>query len=253
MRLAGKTAVITGAARGIGKRIARVLSDAGAVVVVCDVNLRNAETVAAELNELGQMSYALAVDVSNSLSVQSMVDEVLSRSGQIDILVNNAGIFQAVTPGHPIAEISESDWDRMMAVNLKGTFLCAKMVAEGMKVRRQGSIINIASLAGKLGGIVSGANYAVSKAGVICLTYCLAKELGPFGVRANAVAPGQIESPMTDVVLQYRQLDDLLATIPLRRLGQASDIANAVLFLASDESSYITGEVLDVNGGLHMD
>lgn len=253
MRLNEQVAIVTGAGRGIGREIALRLAQEGAHIVIADVNLDEANEVARVVETKGRQVLTIRTDVSYAADVDNLVRITLDRFETIDILVNNAGIFQAVPIGQPVSGVSETEWDRMMAVNLKGVFLCSKAVTQVMKQRKSGKVVNIASLAGKLGGIVSGANYAVSKAGVICLTMCLAKECGPYGVRVNAITPGQIDSPMTDVVLQYRTRAEVEASIPLRRLGQPEDIAKAVVFLVSDEADYLTGEILDVNGGMFMD
>lgn len=253
MRLNEQIAIVTGAGQGIGREIALRLAQEGSHIVIADINLEGATETAGDIEEIGQRALAVRTDVSNSADVDHLVNLTLENFGRIDILINNAGLFQAVPMGLPIASLSEEDWDRMMAVNLKGVFLCSKAITHVMKHQQSGKVVNMASLAGKLGGVVSGANYAVSKAGVICLTICLARECGPYGIRVNAVAPGQIDSPMTDVVLQYRSRQEIEASIPLGRLGRADDIAKAVVFLVSDEADYLTGEILDVNGGIFMD
>lgn len=253
MRIDGQVAIVTGAARGIGRGIASRLTQEGAHVVIADIDLEGAQKTASVVEAKGRRALTIRTDVSKSVDIDHLVNLTLESFGRIDILINNAGVFQGVPDGQPVAAISEEDWDRVMAVNLKGVFLCSKAVTRVMKIQRSGNVVNIASLAGKLGGTVSGANYAVSKAGVICLTKCLAKECAPYGIRVNAIAPGQIESPMTEMVFQYRPRENIEAVIPLHRLGRPEDIAKAVVFLVSDEADYLTGEILDVNGGMFMD
>jgi len=188
------------------------------------------------------------VDVSCANEIKSMVKNVLDKLGRIDILVNNAGICFLT----PLEEISEEEWDRVMDVNLKGTFLCSQAVLRVMMTQKSGKIVNIASIAGKTGGIVVGAHYSASKAGVICLTKSLALRLAPYGVNVNAVAAGTIKSQMTDAFPADKRTE-LAQSVPLGGFGDAQDVANAVLFLVSDKAKYITGEIVDINGGLLMD
>jgi 3-oxoacyl-[acyl-carrier protein] reductase len=248
MSLMNKISIVTGGAQGLGKAIALDLARKGSHLVVGDVNLEAAQRVTEEVHALGRRSLALRVDVSNARDVSEMADRVVKEFGRIDILVNNAGICQVVT----IEKMSEEDWDRVMAINLKGVFLCSKAVMGVMKKQRSGRIVNMGSLAGKVGGIATGANYSVSKAGVMCFTKALARELAPYGVTVNAVAPGVIETDMTRGITQG-DFTNYLKTIPLGTIGSAEDVAYAVAFLASDEARYITGEILDVNGGMLMD
>ena len=248
MSLNGKVSIVTGAARGLGEAIALELARKGSEMVVCDVNLEGVKKVAEEIGATGKRAIAMKVDVTKVPEVTQMVDRAIKEFGRIDILVNNAGICQVVT----IEQMTEQDWDRVMAVNVKGVFLCSKAVMGIMKRQRSGRIVNMGSIAGKLGGIVTGANYSVSKAGVICFTKALAREMAPYGVTVNAVAPGVIETDMTHGITggdfsNYRR------TIPLGTIGSAQDVAYAVAFLVSDEARYITGEILDVNGGQLMD
>jgi 3-oxoacyl-[acyl-carrier protein] reductase len=253
MRLAEQVAIVTGAAGAIGRAIATRLAREGAHVAIADVNQEGANDTSRAVKAEGGRSLVVRTDVSKSAEVDRLIELTMENFARIDILINNAGIWQGVPPGLPVAAINEEDWDRMMAVNLKSVFLCSQAVTRIMKAQRSGNVVNIASLSGKLGGVVSGANYAVSKAGVICLTKCLARECAPYGIRVNAIAPGQIDTPMTEVVFQYRSREDIEASIPLGRLGHPEDIAKAVVFLTSDEAAYLTGEILDVNGGSFMD
>jgi len=248
MSLMNKVSIVTGGAQGLGRAIALELARKGSHLVVGDVNLETAQRVTEEVHALGRRSLALRVDVSNARDVSEMADRVVKEFGRIDILINNAGICQVVT----IEKMSEEDWDRVMAINLKGVFLCSKAVMGVMKKQRSGRIVNMGSLAGKVGGIATGANYSVSKAGVMCFTKALARELAPYGVTVNAVAPGVIETDMTRGITQG-DFTNYLKTIPLGTIGSAEDVSHAVAFLVSDEARYITGEILDVNGGMLMD
>jgi 3-oxoacyl-[acyl-carrier protein] reductase len=248
MSLMNKVSIVTGGAQGLGKAIALELARKGSHLVVGDVNLEAAQRVTEEVHALGRRALALRVDVSNARDVNEMADRVVKEFGRIDILVNNAGICQVIS----IEEMTEEDWDRVMNVNLKGVFLSSRAVMGVMKKQRSGRIVNMGSVAGKVGGIATGANYSVSKAGVICFTKALARELAPYGVTVNAVAPGVIETDMTRGITQG-DFTDYLKAIPLGTIGSAEDVSHAVAFLVSDEARYITGEILDVNGGMLMD
>jgi len=248
MSFKDRVSIVTGAAQGLGRAIAMELARRGSHIVVCDVNLEGVKGVAEDVKALGRKALALKVDVSRPSDVSEMVDRVVKDFGRIDILVNNAGICQVVT----IEEMTEADWDRVMAVNLKGVFLCSKAVMGIMKRQRSGRIVSMGSISGKVGGIATGANYSVSKAGVICFTKALAREMAPYGVTVNAVAPGVIETDMT-LGITRGDFSDYLRNIPLGTIGTAQDVAYAVAFLVSDEARYITGEILDVNGGQLMD
>ena len=248
MSLNGKVSIVTGAARGLGEAIALELARRGSEMVVCDVNLEGVKKVAEAIGATGKRAIAMKVDVTKAPEVTQMVDRAIKEFGRVDILINNAGICQVVT----IEQMTEQDWDRVMAVNVKGVFLCSKAVMGIMKRQRSGRIVNMGSIAGKVGGIVTGANYSVSKAGVICFTKALAREMAPYGVTVNAVAPGVIETDMTHGITGG-DFSNYLRTIPLGTIGSAQDVAYAVGFLVSDEARYITGEILDVNGGQLMD
>ena len=246
MQLKGKVAIITGAAQGIGKEIAATLAKEGADIAICDVNKESLDRAKTELESSGVRVVALVVDVTSSAQVEDMVNKVLDKLGKVDILVNNAGI----TRDSLIMRMKEADWDAVLAVNLKGVFNCLKAVTRPMLKQRYGRIINIASIIGVIGN-AGQANYAASKAGIIGLTKSAAKELASRGINVNAVAPGFIKTAMTDKLTE-EQKQKMLELIPLAKLGEAKDVANLVLFLASDDSSYITGEVIKVDGGMVM-
>jgi 3-oxoacyl-[acyl-carrier protein] reductase len=247
-RCSGRVAIVTGGARGIGRAIALTLADEGARVALWDLNAELAQKVAAEIRSGAGEAAAAAVDVSDPAAVRAAVDAVLSLWGRIDILVNNAGIAQV----KPIEQISEAEWDRIMAVNLKGTFLCSQAVMSVMKQQHSGKIINLGSVAGKIGGITVGAHYSASKAAVMCFTKSLARELAGYGVNVNALAPGVIETDMTHDITGG-DWSTYLAGIPMGRVGTIDEVARVALFLASEDASYLTGEIIDVNGGQFMD
>ncbi len=246
MQLKGKVAIVTGAAQGIGKEIARALAKEGADLCICDVNKEALDKAQAELESCGVKVEALVVDVANATQVEEMVNKVLDKLSKVDILVNNAGI----TRDSLIMRMKESDWDSVLAVNLKGAFNCLKAVTRPMLKQRYGKIVNVASIIGIIGN-AGQANYAASKAGIIGLTKSAAKELASRGINVNAIAPGFIKTAMTDKLTQ-EQKQKMLEAIPLAKLGEPKDVADLVLFLVSDASSYITGEVIKVDGGMVM-
>jgi len=242
--LSSQVALVTGAASGIGRACAYALAEAGARVAAVDINGPGAEETAAHCPEAA----AFTCDVSDPAQVAALARAVPERLGEVDILVLAAGII-AYTPG--IGSVSPEAWDRVLAVNLRGTFLMCQAFIEGMKARRHGRIITFASLAARVGGLEAGIHYACSKAGIIGLTRTLAREAGPYGITVNAVAPGIITTP--PVVRQVADHEEVyIRQIPLRRLGQPEDVANVVLFLASPLAAYMTGAVLDINGGQYM-
>jgi len=244
--LAGKVAMVTGAAQGIGKAVALLLARNGADIIVADINLEKAEETAKEIQALGRKALAVKVDVGNLDDVIRVVQTVLEEFSQIDILVNNAGINRDKL----ILRMTEEDWDTVLKINLKGTFNCTKAVVRHMSKQRSGKIVNIASVVGEMGN-AGQANYAASKAGVIGFTKTVAREFAQRGINVNAIAPGYIETPMTDVLAE-KVKEELRRLIPMERLGKPEDVAEAVLFLVSEASSYITGQVLNVNGGIYM-
>ncbi|MCQ6274061.1 3-oxoacyl-[acyl-carrier-protein] reductase [Bacillus sp. V3B] len=247
MKLAEKKVLVTGASRGIGREIALELARQGADVAVNYAGSEaKAHEVVAEIKELGREAFAIQCDVSNSESVASMIKETVERFGKLDILVNNAGI----TKDNLLMRMKENEWDDVMNINLKGVFLCTKAVTRQMMKQRSGRIINISSVVG-VSGNPGQANYVAAKAGVIGLTKTTAKELASRGVTVNAVAPGFITTEMTDQLTQDIQ-NEMLKMIPLAQFGEPKDIANTVVFLASDDSRYITGQTIHVNGGMVM-
>jgi 3-oxoacyl-[acyl-carrier protein] reductase len=242
--LTGKKALVTGGGRGIGREIALRLAQAGCDVAVSDIDIQAAETTAAEIQVLGRSSRALKADVSASADVEAMFGAFLDAFQSIDILVNNAGITRDTL----IVRMKEADWDQVININLKSVFLCCREASRIMMRARCGKIINIASVVG-INGNAGQVNYSASKAGILGITKTLAKELASRSILVNAVAPGFIKTPMTDK-LNDTERNRLLNDIPLKHMGSAIDVANAVLFLASSMADYITGEVLVVDGGL---
>jgi 3-oxoacyl-[acyl-carrier protein] reductase len=247
MRLDGRTAIITGAASGFGAAMSRRFSQEGARVLACDWNGGAVEKLCEELVAGGRAVRAFEVDVSKSDHVGRMVEMAIGAFGKVDILVNNAGI----SPKKEYLDYTEADWDAVHSVNLKGEFLCARAVSEHMMTNRYGRIVNLSSSAWRSGGFAGGVPYTAAKAGVIGLTRALAKTLGPYGITVNAIAPGPSATQMTESWLADWS-KTYLKHIPLGRVGVPDDIANAALFLASDEAAYITGICLDVNGGIAM-
>lgn len=248
MKLKGRVSIVTGGVRGIGKAIALTLIREGVKVAIVDFDKRGAIALRDEIKKIGGEAIAIPCDISKSSEVKSMVDQVKKAFDRIDILVNNAGIIRRGT----IETVTEEDWDRVIEVNLKGTFNCSKAVVETMKQQRYGKIVNVSSIAGKIGDITSAPGYGPSKAGIDALTKTLARQLAPYGINVNAVSPHAIETEMSAQWAEERR-KEIIASIPLGRLGKPEDVAEAVLFLASDEASFITGEILDVNGGALMD
>jgi len=247
MKLQGKTALITGSARGIGRSIALAMAKEGANIIVnYPDGVPVPDDVVAELKELGVEAVALKADISNSTEAEAMVDEAVKIFGKIDILVNNAGI----TRDNLLIRMKEDEWDDVLRINLKGSFIMTKLVGKAMLKKKSGHIVNISSVVGVMGN-AGQANYSASKAGLIGLTKSAAKEFASRGITVNAVAPGFIRTAMTDklpdeVKAKYNE------AIPLGYMGEVEDIAEAVLFFSSDSARYITGQVLVVDGGLHI-
>jgi len=246
MNFENKTAIVTGAARGIGQAIAVKLAEMGADIALCDLQVDWLAETAEKVSALGRTVKCYATDVSSSADVDAAVASVKKDFEHIDILVNNAGI----TKDTLLVRMSEEDWDAVIRVNLKGTFLFTKAVSKLMMKQRSGSIVNIASIIGLMGN-AGQCNYAASKAGVIALTKSVAKELARRNVRVNAVAPGFIQTKMTENLTEDIQ-KKMLEVIPMARFGQPEDVADVVAYLAGDHASYITGQVLNVCGGMVM-
>lgn len=246
MILEDKVAIVTGAAQGIGRAIALLLAKEGAHIVVSDINLPKAQETAQEIEALGRKALPIQVNVVRLEDVEKMVTAVIEHFGRVDILVNNAGI----TRDRLILRMTEEDWDAVLDVNLKGTFNCTKAVLRHMAKQKSGKIVSIASVVGEMGNAGQG-NYAASKAGVIGFTKSMAREFAQRGININAVAPGYIETAMTDAIPEAAR-EEWKKWIPMQRFGQPEDVAQAVLFLVSEASSYITGQVLNVNGGIYM-
>lgn len=245
MSFEGRTALVTGASRGIGRSIAELLAQRGADVVVADIQEDLARTTAEEISAAtGRKTLALFVNVAEFASAKKMADAAIAEFGKIDILVNNAGI----TRDNLMMRMDESDFELVIDINLKGVWNCSKAFLRPMMKQRYGRIVNIASVSG-LAGLPGQTNYSASKAGVIGLTKALSREVASRNITVNAVAPGYIETPMTQVLSQ-EVLDFAMKVIPLARMGTPEEVAHAVAFFASEESAYITGQVLRVDGGM---
>ncbi|HEY32093.1 MAG TPA: 3-oxoacyl-[acyl-carrier-protein] reductase [Dehalococcoidia bacterium] len=247
MDLSDRVAIVTGSGRGIGRAIALRLAEAGANVVVNDVgDMAPAGEVVEEIRRLGQDSLVVPADVSQPDDVASLVDTTVEKYGKVDILVNNAGI----TRDQLIMRMSDDDWDKVLEINLKSVFLCSRAVLRHMMRQRWGRIVNISSIVGLIGN-PGQANYSSSKAGIIGLTRTIAKEVASRGITANAIAPGFIDTPMTQQLPEERR-QAIMEQVPLGFLGTPRDVAEAVAFLASEEARYITGQVLTIDGGISL-
>ena len=246
MALNNKIALVTGGGQGIGQVVAVKLASMGAHAILADINIENAEKEAANIRANGGSASAVLLDVADPDNVQQVFNLISKDLKPLDILVNNAGI----TKDGLLIRMNEKDWDSVLTVNLKGSFLCAQQAAKQMMKQRQGTIVNIASIVGIMGN-AGQANYAASKAGLIGLTKTMARELAPRNITVNAIAPGFIDTEMTRV-LDVNVRDGLIKQIPLARLGSPQDISHSVAFLVSDQASYITGQVINVNGGMLM-
>ena len=248
MDLKNKTAIITGAKGGMGRTHALALSEAGANVVVSDISLKECQNVVKEIEKKGGKAISVECDVTKKSQVEAMIKKTIDSFGKIDILVNNAGILQS----KPFLELTEEDWDKMMAVNLKGYFLCAQVCAKEMVKQKSGVIINISSIAmGQIGvGFPNLVHYCTTKGGIIAMTEALAVDLAPYNIRVNAVSPGAIDTPMTASTKEDPEaMKGILARTLISRMGKPEEVSSAVLFLASDASSYMTGSTIVVDGG----
>jgi len=246
--LEGKVALVTGARRGMGRTHCLILASAGAKVVVSDINKEECQKVVAEIEDKGGEALAVKCDISQKSEVEAMVAQAVERFGRVDILVNNAGIADF----KEFISMTEEDWDRTININLKGYFLCSQAVVKEMIKTGSGVIINIGSIAmGQTGiGFPNLVHYVASKGGIAGMTEALALELAHYNIRVNAVAPGAIDTPMVDPIKSNNEgLKGLLARLPMKRMGKPEEISSAVLFLASDASSYMTGSVINVDGG----
>jgi len=256
--LSNKVALVTGSGTGIGFSIALAMAHHGADVVINDINDENGQKAANTIKEIGRKSFYVMAEVSKSNEVKEMVKKIMAEFGRIDILVNNAGVSSTAL----LVDLSEKDWDWIMDVNTKGVFLCSKYVAREMIKQRSGKIINIASRAARI-GLPMYAHYSASKFGVLGITQSLAQELAPYGIHVNAICPGKVDTEMIrrewvwEAELTGRTPEDIerevVSSIPLKRMAKPLDIAKAAVFLASDYSDYMTGQALNVNGGLRMD
>jgi 3-oxoacyl-[acyl-carrier protein] reductase len=246
MRLEGKAALVTGGAQGIGRSIALLLAREGARIAVSDINLEKAEETRREIESLGREALAIGGNVAQAADAEGMVQKSVEKFGSLDILVNNAGI----TRDQVLLRMKEEDWDLVIAVNLKSVFLLTKAALRPFLKQKAGKVVNIASISGVMGN-PGQANYSASKAGILGFTRSIAREYASRNIQVNAVAPGFIDTAMSQAIPQ-KERDLLIKAIPMERLGKPEDIAEAVLFLASPAADYITGQVLNVNGGLYM-
>lgn len=245
----GKTAIVTGAGRGIGRAVALKLAENGATVIVNDMQAeRCADTAQAIVEDCGQ-AIPCPGDVSQWSTVKEMIDSILSKRETIDILVNNAGILR---PTAPLEEIADTEWDLVMAVNLKGVFNCMKAVLPLMKKQHGGRIVNVSSIAGRSTSNTGGAHYTASKAAILGLTRHAAREAAPYGININVIAPAGVDTPMVPEVTSPERIAGIVERIPLGRLAKPAEVADLVIFLVSSKSSYITGATVDINGGLLM-
>ena len=243
-KLAGRVAIVTGAAQGMGAHVARVLAENGAAVVVCDIDGDKVQGVAADIDASGERAVSRRTDVTVETDVNDLVDMAISRFGKVSILVNNAGILRST----PVEEISATEWDLVVDANLKGTFYCSKAVLTTMKANGFGRIVNMSSSAGRSVSTLGGAHYTTAKAGVLGFTRALAKEMAPFGITANSVCPGLIDTEMVRTNCTPERLQAYEESFPISRLGTPDEVARLVLFLIA-EAPYMTGAAIDINGG----
>ncbi len=243
----GRIALVTGAGQGIGRAIVLALADKGVIPVIADINEKNASKVADQVKAMGIEAMHITVDLSDVNAIVNMVGQIVDRYGRIDILVNNAGILHSTS----IEDVTEEEWDQILNINLKSVFFISQQVYKHMKLKRFGRIINISSMAGRMGGYANGLAYTASKAGVLGLTMGFARRVAEYNITVNAIAPGTTES---DILKQFthEQIEMLKNQIPLKRLGSPEKIGKLVAFLASDHADFITGAVIDINGGMFM-
>jgi len=247
-RFAGQVVIVTGAGRGIGKAIALAFAAEGAKVVVSDVNGDSADRVAKLIRDLSQDALAVEVDVSKAGRVARLIQKTLEAFGTIDVLVNNAGVLRPTR----LEDISEEEWDWLMDINVKGVFLCTKAVLPTMRSRGGGKIVNLASIAGRSTSTFGGAHYTTSKAAVLGLTRHAAREMAQYHINVNSVSPGSIDTEMVREYSTAEEREEEAKNVPLGRFADPQEVARVVLFLASQEASYITGATIDINGGLLM-
>jgi 3-oxoacyl-[acyl-carrier protein] reductase len=248
MKLKGKTAIVSGASRGIGKAIAEALVKEGASVALVDIDPGPLQETALKINEEGGTAFAIQTDVSDAEAVEKMASEVIHRFGAVDILVNNAGIILRGV----FTDLARKDWERVLSVNLGGTFNCCKAVVPHMIEQGGGKIVNVSSIAGKIGDITASPAYGTSKGAINTFTKSLARQLAEYGINVNAVAPHAIETDMSAQWSEEKRRD-VISSIPLKRLGKPEEVAAVVVFLATEGAGFITGEVVNINGGFLMD
>ncbi len=243
-RLSNQVAIVTGAGQGMGAAMAKLIAEEGGQVVVSDINQEKASVIADEISETETQALAVQADVTREEDVKAMVETTIEHYGTISILVNNAGILYPTR----IEQITKAEWDRVLEVNLTGTFLCSQMVLKTMKKNRYGRIVNMSSSAGRSVSTLGGAHYTAAKAGVLGLSRALAKEVAPFGITVNAICPGLIDTEMVQAECTPERISAYEASFPIPRLGRPDEVAQLMLFLATD-SAYITGASIDINGG----
>ena len=243
-RLSNQVAIVTGAGQGMGATMAKLIAEEGGQVVVSDINQEKASVIADEISETETQALAVQADVTREEDVKAMVETTIEHYGTISILVNNAGILYPTR----IEQITKAEWDRVLEVNLTGTFLCSQMVLKTMKKNRYGRIVNMSSSAGRSVSTLGGAHYTAAKAGVLGLSRALAKEVASFGITVNAICPGLIDTEMVQAECTPERISAYEASFPIPRLGRPDEVAQLMLFLATD-SAYITGASIDINGG----